>query len=78
MRNLGLIGLFALGLAGCSSSTNGNNGSPDMATTGPGGCVSATPASDTDFLNACTTADSYDVTPFYPANAPNGALPALP
>jgi hypothetical protein len=66
----------ALGAAGCGSD-NKASGSPDMATGGPGGCFTGTPMTNEDFLNACTSADSVDVTPFYPTNAPNGVLPAL-
>jgi hypothetical protein len=40
-------------------------------------CVSGTPMSNTDFLNACTTAASIDIEPFYPDKAPNGMLPPL-
>ena len=88
MRVIKMLGLaFALSTAiGCSGS-NGNNGGgkPDLSgggsnadmATGPT-CFSGTPATDTDFLNSCTTDDNVDVTPFYPTNAPNGQLPALP
>jgi hypothetical protein len=88
MRNLILAGLVALGAAGCGGDGNNNNTNPDMATAPQGGdmaenpdlapnCVTTAPASDSDFLNACTTVDSVEISPFYPANAPGGVLPPL-
>lgn len=86
-----LIASAAL-FVGCGDNGTTNNTFPDMAMqqqTGdmahPGGnadmsfvCFSGTPTTDTDFLNACTTAASDDVMPFYPTLAPNGQLPSLP
>jgi len=84
MRNLLFVGLVALGAVACGG--NGNNGTtgggqdmamqmsnPDMTPA----CVTGTPMSNTDFLNACTNADSVEIDPFYPTNAPNGQLPPL-
>jgi hypothetical protein len=53
---------------------NGGGGNPDMSFV----CFSGTPMTDTDFLNACSTAAHEDVMPFYPTLAPNGVLPSLP
>jgi len=36
------------------------------------------PKTHAEIINACTTAQFVDKTPFYPAKAPNGVLPALP
>jgi hypothetical protein len=36
------------------------------------------PKTHDEIINACTTAQFVDKTPFYPAKAPNGVLPALP
>jgi hypothetical protein len=43
-------------------------------------CISATPVSYTDFLNACTNAQSGDPAkdyPYFPTLAPAGVLPPL-
>jgi hypothetical protein len=42
-----------------------------------GGCVS-NPMTNTEILNACTSAPDVDLVPFYPSQTPNGVLPALP
>ena len=81
MRNLIFIGLVALGAVGCGGSSN-NNGNPDMAMAMSNPdlsptCFSGTAATNENFLNACSTADSVEIDPFYPANAPNGQLPPL-
>jgi hypothetical protein len=82
MRTLILVGLVALGAAGCDSSNN-NMTAPDMAMMQMENpdlsptCFSGTPATNENFLNACTTASSVEIMPFYPTNAPNGTLPAL-
>ncbi len=54
---------------------DGGGNNPDMAPS----CV-MTPMTTTDFLNSCHSAaiDRVDITPFYPALAPAGVLPALP
>lgn len=52
----------------------------DMAMTGGTmdmGCF-MNPTTHVQIINACTTAQSYDKTPYYPAAAPNGVLPPLP
>ena len=36
------------------------------------------PTTHVQIINACTTAQSYDKMPYYPAAAPNGVLPPLP
>ena len=86
MRNLFFVGLVALGAVACGGNSNNNTtgttgGTQDMAmNVNPDltpACVSTTPASNTDFLNACTNADSVEIVPFYPTNAPNGQLPPL-
>jgi hypothetical protein len=53
----------------------GGGGNPDMGFQ----CV-MNPMTDPDFLNSCAPASvqSVDITPFYPALAPNGQLPSLP
>jgi hypothetical protein len=45
---------------------------PDMAP----GCV-LNPTTHVEIINACTNADDYDKTPFYPSLAPGGVLPQL-
>ena len=53
---------------------------PDLATGGSAmdmGCF-MNPTTHVQIINACTSAQSYDKTPFYPAAAPNGVLPPLP
>ena len=85
IRNILFVGLVALGAVACGGNSNNNNttsgGGQDMAmNVNPDltpACVSGTPASNTDFLNACTNADSVEIDPFYPTNAPNGQLPPL-
>ena len=49
--------------------------SPDMAFV-----CSANPMTNDELLNSCAPAsvDHVDITPFYPAMAPNGVLPSLP
>jgi hypothetical protein len=74
-----LMSLVALVVAGCGGNNNnggdmGGGGSADMA---GGGCV-ANPMTHLEIINACTDSQSVDITPFYPAAAPNGVLPALP
>jgi hypothetical protein len=82
MKSLIFVGLVALGAIGCGDSNNVMNnptpdlamqGQPDMAPT----CFAGTPATNEEFLNACTTSASVDLVPFYPDNAPNGTLPPL-
>jgi hypothetical protein len=82
----------AVMFVGCGDNGTTNNNFPDMAMqmqpgdmAGGGNnpdmsfvCFSGTPMTDTQFLNACTTAASDNVTPFYPTLAPNGVLPSLP
>jgi hypothetical protein len=66
---------------GMDGSVNNNpdmaqmQGSPDMAFV----CV-MNPVTNDDFLNSCAPAsvDQIDIMPFYPSQAPNGVLPALP
>jgi hypothetical protein len=87
---LGLAGAAALAFAiaaytACGNTGTQNNPTQDLAggsTDGGGGdggvsCFSGTPMTNEDFLNACTTPDGVDITPFYPTNAPNGVLPTL-
>jgi hypothetical protein len=73
MKKLIFVGLVAL--SGCDSK-NSINGSPDMAQSSST-CFTGTPMTNEDFLNACSTASSVDITPTYPDNAPNGVLPPL-
>jgi hypothetical protein len=84
-KMISLVGLVALGAIGCGSNPDVmNNTAPDMAMMqqqqnpdlAPT-CVTGTPATNEDFLNACTTAASVDIVPFYPDKAPNGVLPPL-
>lgn len=82
MRTLIFFSLVAFGALGCDSSSNNNNNAPDLAMPASNPdlaptCFTGTPATNEDFLNACTTASSVDITPFYPANAPSGTLPPL-
>ena len=80
MKKLIFIALVAVG--GCGGSSNNGNGNPDMAMQQANPdmsptCFSGTPSTNEEFLNACTTASSVDITPFYPAKAPGGVLPPL-
>ena len=77
-------GLLSLAVVGCGG--NGTTGNDMGGTHGGGGpdmmqpaCVK-NPMSDPDFLNSCPPAgvDKFDITPFYPALAPNGQLPTIP
>ncbi|HZS40505.1 MAG TPA: hypothetical protein VFF06_26920 [Polyangia bacterium] len=54
---------------------------PDLSTP-PGppadlGCYGM-PTTHVQIINACTSAQSFDKTPFYPSLAPGGNLPPLP
>jgi hypothetical protein len=83
MMKMFFVGLVALaGAAGCDSNNNNNNSpdlsmnqmnNPDMAET----CFSGTPMTNEQFLNACTTASSVEISPEFPSAAPNGVLPPL-
>ena len=83
MRNL-ILALLVAPL-GCGSDTNNpmNNTTPDMAMQQMQNadlaptCFTGTPMTNEDFLNACTTAASIDIVPFWPDKAPNGTLPPL-
>jgi hypothetical protein len=84
MRKIFFVGLVALGAVACGGNSNNgttSSGGQDMAmSSNPDmtpACVSGTPMTNSDFLNACTNADSVDIVPFYPTNAPNGTLPPL-
>jgi len=82
---ISFVGLVALGAIGCGTNNDVMNNTtpdlammqqqqnPDMSPT----CFTGTPATNEDFLNACTTAASVDIVPFYPDKAPNGVLPPL-
>ena len=82
-----LFALFAalaiVTVAACSDDTSAQmdmGGAPDLATGGSAmdmGCF-MNPTTHVQIINACTSAQSYDKTPFYPAAAPNGVLPPLP
>jgi hypothetical protein len=90
MRKILVLGLLVC--AACSDSGTMNNTLVDMAMPPPPGdmamntnnpdmqwvCFSGSPMSNDQFLNACTTAASDDVMPFWPTLAPNGVLPSLP
>lgn len=84
MKTLTFVVLVASLAIGCGSNSNNSTTSttggttgvmqnPDMSPT----CFTGTPANNADFLNACTSAPSIDIEPFYPTNAPNGVLPPL-
>lgn len=85
MKNLIFVVLVAPFAIGCSGNNDVmNNTTPDMAMqqmmNNPDlapNCVSTTPASNEDFLNACTSAASVEISPFYPDKAPGGVLPPL-
>jgi hypothetical protein len=66
-------------LAACTGAS-GPSAQPDLAQASPdlGTACSTNPMTHVELLNACTTADSVDKTPFYPTLAPNGELPPLP
>jgi hypothetical protein len=86
MKKIIFAGLVALGAIGCGGDDNvmnNINNNPDMAMQqqqnpdlAPN-CVSGTPASNEQFLNACSSAASVEISPFYPDKAPNGQLPPL-
>ena len=73
MKKIIFVGLVAL--SGCDSKIS-NNTQPDMAMSAST-CFTGTPMTNEDFLNACSTASSVEIAPFYPDNAPNGVLPPL-
>jgi hypothetical protein len=83
LASLALICVVALTVNGCGKGGGNNGGGGDMAT-GPGGGGDMTPPCSTnpqthlEIINACTSSQSFDVEPFFPANAPNGTLPSLP
>jgi len=85
MKKLIFVVLVAPFAIGCTSDTNNpmNNTTPDLAMqqmVNPDmspTCFTGTPATDEDFLNACTTAASVEIVPFWPDKAPNGMLPPL-
>jgi len=89
MLNKTLIALsLAAGLAlvACDNNNNNNqdmagggadmvmNGNPDMAEPE---CYD-NPMTHVQIINGCTTAQSVDKMPFFPAKAPGGVLPSLP
>jgi len=69
--------------SGGTSGMGGMGGTGGMGGQGvgtwPDNCVKSTPATDSDFLNACppATTDSKVLDPKYPDKTPNGVLPAL-
>ena len=84
MRTLLLCSVLAA--AACSSSAK--SASPDLAMAAPAdmavpppdllpSCVT-NPMTHVEIINACTNAQAFDKTPFYPTLAPNGQLPPLP
>ena len=75
LRTCALLSLLALGA--CGSSTKTTDMGADMATPA---CV-ANPTTAVEILNACTDAQTGDPAkdyPYFPSQAPNGVLPALP
>jgi hypothetical protein len=84
-KRISFVGLVALCAIGCGDNNEVmNNTTPDLAmqqanadmTVVPT-CFTGTPMSNEEFLNACTTAASVDIVPFWPDKAPNGMLPPL-
>ncbi len=69
-------GLFLALPAGCSDNKS-NGGGSDMGPTLDMACY-MNPTTHDQLINACTTSQSYDKMPFYPARAPGGQLPPLP
>ncbi len=81
-----------VGVGGCGGDNNENAqqdaavhpqqdaaGNPDGgAGDGPEPSCYDNPTTHLQIINACTTAQSVDIQPFYPAKAPNGQLPPLP
>ena len=78
-----LTALAIVTAAACSDDAGGQmdlGAAPDLATGGgvmDMGCF-MNPTTHVQIINACTSAQSYDKTPPYPAAAPNGVLPPLP
>ena len=71
---------MAVTVSGCGGG-NGNNGGAGGTGGGGGGGTSdcsMNPMTHLEIINACTDAQSVDISPFFPASAPNGTLPALP
>lgn len=74
MAALLLVGIGALAVVGCGNKAGNNGGgNADMAQT----CF-MNPTTHVQIINACTTAQAIDITPFYPSSAPGGTLPSLP
>jgi hypothetical protein len=93
LRALGCVCLSLLAGYGCSDNTsNPDKGTVDRLVSdrqiadhgndgGGNDTVSAcakNPTTHLEIINACSSAQSYDKTPFYPTLAPGGVLPALP
>lgn len=70
----------AISSSDATSFSDGGISGDGTVITGDGGQVECyqDPKTHVEIINACTTAQSVDKTPFYPAKAPNGQLPALP
>ncbi len=83
---LGLVAVTGLVTVGCKNDNNGGEdmagGNPDMTMTGNPDMAEPecydNPMTHVQIINGCTTAQSVNKMPFYPAKAPNGMLPALP
>jgi len=75
LMSVALAATFAMGCDDAKNSSANRDlaGSPDLAPT----CIT-NPTTHEGLLNACTDAQSYEKTPFYPTLAPSGELPALP
>ena len=66
--------------SGTGGKGTGGTGTGGAGTGGTGGCVSTTPVTNTDFLNACNgmTCQAFDNKGRLPLLKPDGSLPALP
>jgi hypothetical protein len=71
-----LRALTLLGLLGALAACGGNDGAPPA--NNPDMACANSPTTYVQIINACTTADSVNKMPFFPALAPNGQLPQLP
>src|SRR5262245_49113763 len=72
---------LGIGVSGCGGGNGGNGGSGGGGGGGGGGTMptcSTMPMTHEEIINACTDAQSVDIAPFFPGQAPNGVLPALP